>query len=314
VFAVVTAATPQGVFAATLELQELLGRSFSTASSRSVKKKKKTLSLLSGRGSAPPPGVEVLAVAVTVGWGGSGPDGRSGVAIAASTKDHVYYAGSAEATSVDDGTLVWRAEWCTSADMTGGAVDWPPAPRSGLWFEEVLITQQQQQPQKTTTTTAAAAESQTAAAGLLGSNSGKTNSKTNSKSTVVNSVPTSGSKEAHLLLPKLWIGGELGLQELSLQYKTFRRLDGPSQGLPFENVTAIQTTANRGSGGLGGGVGDLFVGTTMGVARRLAGRPRTWRYYFGARWLPGADGTVRHLTTAREGELSINHVCVSNKS
>jgi hypothetical protein len=287
---VVAAATPQGVFAVTLDL-ETLGKSRKQAAGS----KKNLFSLITGRGSAPPPGVEVFAVAVTVGWsGGGGVDGRSGIAIAASTKDHVYYAGAAEATSVDDETLVWRGEWCTSADMTGGAVDWPPAAKSGLWFEDPTTTTPLQQQEQLTQPSSLSSSVSSGSSGSKSRISKKVSRKSGKSNRISSDV---------LLFPKLWVGGELGMQELDLQYKTFRRLDGSAQGLPYENVTAIQTTTSGGSGvGVGGsGDGDLYVGTTMGLARRLAGKSRTWRYYFGARWLPGTDGTVRHLTTAREG-------------
>jgi hypothetical protein len=53
---------------------------------------------------------------------------------------------------------------------------------------------------------------------------------------IVTKAPSLSSSSSS---PRLWIGSALGLQVLDLDLGTFRRFDGPSQGLPYENVTAV---------------------------------------------------------------------------
>ena len=224
--AVVAVASPQGLFLANIKASssdKISAREDATAL------RLPTLARATGgggRGAVPPAGEAVTAVAVTAGWSG---DGSSGVAVACSTKDRIFYGVGDEAVAADYTGLEWRNEWTSSPSLQGGAVDWPPA-KYGLAFES-----------------------------------------------------TGG-------LPKLWIGGMLGLQALDLEWKSLRRLDGKSQGLPYENLTAVAT----------GGNGELWLGSTMGLSRRMSDR-QSWRYFFGARWLPGADGNLRQVTTARAG-------------
>ena len=285
--AVVAAASPQGLFAASVVPPGTIGGSSKSPSPSQLAKIKASADM---SGGAVPDGNPVLAVAVSAGWSGSDGDDL-GIAIACATHDHLYYAsstgsptqalqqkdnsagshqGSSGGSSGGEDGLVWRKEW-VSVPQVGGVVDWAP-PRYGLTFEPF----------------------------------------TSSSSSSSAAVP-----------PRLWIGTGKCLQVLDLSLGNMRRLDGPSQGLPYENITAVAfgsplptTSSSRGHPLLPLATNnELWLGTSIGAVRRTAslqpGADATsdaagteWRYLNGARWLPGANGHVHQLVAARSSSSS----------
>jgi hypothetical protein len=92
----------------------------------------------------------------------------------------------------------------------------------------------------------------------------------------------------------LWLGHDRGLQVMDVVTGALRRVDPVVDGLPAANVTAILPAGAAAAAGDGGG---LWLGTSVGVARRLQGGEfggdwkrgeREWRFYGGNLWLPGS--------------------------
>jgi hypothetical protein len=220
------------------------------------------------RGGGVPDGDAVAAVAVAAGWSG----GAFGLALACVTRDHVYYASSPGRPA---------AALALRNDGAGDGGD-------GLVWRKEWVT--------------------------LPDEAG---------GTVDWAVPRFGlafeptaDVPGALGPPRLWVGGGKGLQVVDLGLGTWRRLDGFSAGLPYENVTAVAF----GSGSPKAWDSsqqplatshELWLGTALGAARRTASTQpgaaagsTEWRYLYGARWLPGADGYVRQLVPARYGSSS----------
>jgi len=137
---------------------------------------------------------------------------------------------------------------------------------------------------------------------------------------------TPSSSASSAAPPRLWIGTGKCLQVLDLSLGNMRRLDGPSQGLPFENITAVafgsplaatSSASDRPLLPLATN-NELWLGTAVGAVRRTTslqpGAAATsdaagteWRYMNGARWLPGANSHVRQVVAARFGRSSSNN-------